>query len=168
MERDAVNDETGRPAGDAPSLPSRPSPPSAAQRRQSRPLAAQRFDPHTAVNLDAQMARRNRSHLTGLRDVATLTEQQQLATSILRRYGAMALTEPGQEVRPGVTLSASALKNFAVAWGIASDKLTILQGRPTEILRVEESESQRPAILALVRKLANLREAEAAGPDASL
>jgi hypothetical protein len=131
---------------------------SKAQQRQSKTLTPDRLDPHTAVNLEAKQAKRNRSHLTGL-TVASLQEQQQLATRILRRFGDLALTDPTTKLEStGKPMSASALKNFATAWGIASDKLTILQGRPTQILRVEESEEARPAVWELARKLARVNQ----------
>ena len=79
------------------------------------------------------------------------------------RYGTLALTEPGHPIGSSVErVSASALKHFATAWGIASDKLTILQGRPTQIIRHEESEAQRPAIWALVQRLTELEQIPAA------
>jgi hypothetical protein len=132
-----------------------PMPPSARQARLGRHLnKADRFhfNPHVAVS--------QRPASWSTHRVFTLGEQTQIASAIVDVFSRLAL-EAGPKV------SASARKNYATAYGIATDKLAALQGRPTEILRIEESESQRPAILALVRKLANLREAEAAGPDAS-
>ena len=133
------------------------------QARQSRaPDAEARLNPHVAVNLVGQLAKTGRRHLTGLGAIASLDEQQRLATQILRRFGTLALQveDPGA-ARPGQRLSASARKNFAVAWGIASDKLTILQGRPTQIIRHEETEAQRPAVWELVERLASIRKADA-------
>jgi hypothetical protein len=81
--------------------------------------------------------------------VPSLLAQQQLAGALIDMFGRLAL-EAGPKV------SASARKNFATAYGIATDKLAALQGRPTQILRVEEAETQRPAVWDLVRRLAEV------------
>lgn len=54
---------------------------------------------------------------------------------------------------PGSYRRAAEVKHWATAWAIVTDKLALLQGRPTQILGLAEAERARPAVLALARKL---------------
>lgn len=46
------------------------------------------------------------------------------------------------------------------AWGVAVDKWTILTGRPTEILRIQDADKARPKILRLAGKIGQLGRGE--------
>jgi hypothetical protein len=132
----------------------------AEQRIRHRQAQAQRAErnPHFAVTAEAQAAKNNRSHLTGL-SVLSLEDQQRLASEIVETFGHLALErDPNTGQRSETKVSASARKNFATAWGIGSDKLAMLQGRPRQPQQpTEEADTQRPAVLDLVRKLAAVR-----------
>ena len=126
------------------------------KRRRVQRVASNRdaahFNAHVAVHAEAQAAKNARGALTGLKPVMSLELQQRLASAIAKKFGSKLLKRDSDQ-----RLTPSASKQYAAAWGIATDKLTILQGRPTQILRVEEAEAQRPAVLELVRKLARVR-----------
>ena len=151
---DDHNAMTGSPASPDATTPDAPPPRRARSRRQQRqsraPSLAAR-DPHTAVNLEAQAAANTRTHLTGLAPVLTLEEQRALASRLVRKYSGLALDGKDERGKP---LTANALKNYATAYGICSDKLVILQGKPTQVVQHAEAEDQRDAVLELARRLA--------------
>ena len=135
----------------------------AEQRRTRQKAHAPRadFNPHAAVSAAVQTLKANGT--LGLRAPLDLDTQVRMASTLVAQF----FGEAQGETSSGERMNANSRKQAAVAFGVVTDKLAMLQGRPTQILRVEEAETQRPAVLALVRKLATVREHKAIG-EASL
>jgi hypothetical protein len=118
------------------------------------------YNPHVAVSAAVKTLKANGT--LGLRAPLTLDEQVRMASTLVSQF----FGEAQGETSSGERMNANSRKQAAVAFGVVTDKLAMLQGRPTQILRVEEAETQRPAVLELVRKLAGAREQRPAGENA--
>lgn len=157
--QDPVPVELFQPVGSRPDVVALPRPhpsgrsrPARRQQTQKRQSNRADFNPHAAVT--AAVTRLKAAGTHGLRAPLDLETQVRMASTLVQQFYIEAQGRPDS----GERMTANARKQAAIAYGVVTDKLAMLQGRPTQILQVEEAEAQRPAVWELVRKLAAVRE----------
>ncbi|MEK7766849.1 MAG: hypothetical protein AAB368_11480 [bacterium] len=117
---------------------------------------AGRVNPHALVGHAARQLRGTGHYRAPL----TLEEQVGMASTLAAQFFEQARLDdpdhPTDHPTGGRAVSARAndVKHWATAWAIVTDKLALLQGRPTQIVAVQEG--AKPALLGLGLKLAQL------------
>jgi hypothetical protein len=109
------------------------------------------FNPHVAVRRAAKAL-----VAAGPGELAaplSLETQVSMASTLMGQF----YREAQGKTSSGERMTASGRKQAAVAFGVVTDKLAMLQGRPRQLVTPAEAETKRPAVLELVRKLAGVR-----------
>lgn len=84
--------------------------------------------------------------------LVTLQRAQEMASTLLESFYKEANdTEKAENKR----------KTMGLAWAIIADKWTILHGKPTQIVRFEESEGARGGLLKIASRISALKDRKA-------
>ena len=106
---------------------------------------AGRLNPHAAVGHASRQLRSSGHYHAPL----TVEEQVRMASTLSSQFFEMARIDDD----PARHLRANDVKHWATAWAIVTDKLALLQGRPTQIVALHET--ARPSLRTLGLKLAS-------------
>jgi hypothetical protein len=152
-----VSTELFQPVSSAPRRPLRGAVVGSTAEKQRRRVRKQAnradFDPHAAV--DAALAKLRASARPIRQGPLSLDAQIRMASTLSRQF----YREAKGQTKDGTRLTPNGRKQAAVAWGVATDKLAMLQNRPPLPPHAEDQDARRPAVLELGQKLAALSQA---------
>lgn len=123
--------------------------------KRRRAAKVRRSSQHPAAVVTAAGRRLKRQSILPTK-ILTVDEQLRMASALSQQFYELSKLSVSDGLTPGDTKRAAVLKSSAIAWAVVQDKLTILQGRPTQIVQVQEADQHREAIRDVALRLASI------------